>query len=123
MICAFFAFKTKKAIGKSVFHLCAALIFPVAGNLMIIASGNEMVSTIGAYIYYLGMDLTMSALMKFTHDYCGVDKRYNSLRLNTNIIIAMDAIQLLMNPFFHHAFSLTPIDVDGFPYYKLVPYT
>ena len=28
-----------------------------------------------------------------------------------------------MNTFFHHAFSLTPIDVDGFPYYKLVPYT
>ena len=122
LICAFFAFKSKKKIGKSVGLLCLALIPPLAGNLIIISSGNEKVSTVGAYIYYLGMDLTMAALMKFTHDYCLVDKRYNVLRFNTYLILTLDAIQLLANPIFHHAFSLTPIDVDGFAYYKLVPY-
>ena len=122
LICAFFAFKSKKKIGKSVGLLCLALIPPLAGNLIIISSGNEKVSTVGAYIYYLGMDLTMAALMKFTHDYCLVDKRYNVLRFNTYLILTLDAIQLLANPIFHHAFSLAPIDVDGFAYYKLVPY-
>ena len=122
LICAFFAFKSKKAIGKSVGLLCLALIPPLAGNLIIISSGNEKISTVGAYIYYLGMDLTMAALMRFTHDYCLVDKKYNVLRFNTYLILTLDVIQLLANIHFLHAFALTPIDVDGFAYYILVPY-
>ena len=26
-----------------------------------------------------------------------------------------------MNPFFHHAFKLTEIEVDGFSYFKMIP--
>ena len=71
-VCCFFAFKSRKQIGKSVALLMIALMPPVFGNLFIISSPYEIISTIGCYIYFLGMDLVMMAMIRFTFDYCTI---------------------------------------------------
>ena len=52
-VCAFFAHRNKKPIGKTVAWLVAALIPPVIGNAMIIASDKMMLSVVGCYIYFI----------------------------------------------------------------------
>ena len=70
--CAQTAFHSHKAIGRSVALLLIGLIPPVIGNLVIISSTYKLGATIGSYIYFLGMDLAVYALLRFTFDYCSI---------------------------------------------------
>lgn len=120
--CNIRAHRSPKAIGKSVARLVAALVPPVIGNLIIISSTNRQLSTVGCYIYFLGMDLVMYTLLKFTLDYCGIPKSRRRLALLAYVPLAADVVQELLNPFFGHAFGTEMILVDGAPYYRLIPY-
>ena len=40
------------------------------GNLLIVGTSLRMTALIGCYLYYLGMDLVMFALVNFTNQYC-----------------------------------------------------
>ena len=106
-LCAYLAFRSRRPIGKSVSLLLLCLLPPIVGNLLIIASEVEILSTVGCYVYFLGMDLVMYALMHFSFDYMG---RSNDKRITViivGIILALDAIQILLNPIGHHAFTMT----------------
>ena len=69
-VCAAVARRSEKEIGKAVAKLCAGLVFPVLGNLIIVASVSRNLSLLGSYIYVPGMDLVMYALVNFTEQYC-----------------------------------------------------
>lgn len=120
--CNIKAHRSPKAIGKSVARLVAALVPPVIGNLIIISSTDQTLSTIGCYVYFLGMDLVMYALLMFTLDYCGIPKARRKGALFAYVPLIIDVIQELCNPFFGHAFATEMIEVDGAPYYRLIPY-
>ncbi len=118
-VCAFISSRSRKPIGKSVALLMVALMPPVIGNLCIIASPVEQLSLAGCYIYFLGMDLVMMALVRFTFDYCSLTWHKKAIKLTLYIILTLDMIQLLVNIFTHHAFVLLePFYVDGNYYYS-----
>ena len=120
--CAVFAYRSKKPIGKSVALLLASLIPPVIGNLFIIASDKEMLSNVGCYIYFIGMDLVMIALAKFTIDYCGHSKHKKLILLVFGSLLIMDTIQILLNPLTHHVFSMIKLEnIYGSDYWKFSP--
>ena len=121
-LCYIRARRSRKAIGKTVALLDGALIPPVIGNLLIIASTGKTLSTIGCYIYFLGMDLAISALLRFAFDYCQIGAEKRKYRLLAYIPMGLDVAQMLCNPFFHHAFATEPIPVAGADYYRLLPY-
>ena len=121
-ICCYKARFSRKAIGKTVAMLSGALIPPVIGNLLIIASTQKTLSTIGCYIYFLGMDSAIYALLLFSLKYCQIGKEKRKYKLFAEIPLVIDVVQMLCNPFFHHAFRTTPILVDGTDYYLLLPY-
>ena len=121
-VCAAVARRSEKEIGKAVAKLCAGLIFPVLGNLIIVASVSRNLSLLGSYIYVLGMDLVMYALVNFTEQYCkGVGNGQKRPAALYYLLLA-DAVQLLLNPIFGHAFTIEAVDLQGFPYYILVPF-
>ena len=122
LICVAAAKRSHKAIGSYVAFLICALIPPVTGNLIIISSEDQLLSTVGCYIYYLGMDVVMLALLQFTFQYCRIQWPNKAVRFLVYALLAADAIQLLCNPFFGHAFSTERILVDNAPYYRLIPY-
>ena len=64
-ICHKYTRKSNKAIAFSVAMLIGALIPPLIGNLIIVLSIWELPSTIGYYIYFLGMDTTTSLTAPF----------------------------------------------------------
>ena len=121
-VCAVKARRSHKAIGRSVSLLEWAMIPPVIGNLVIISSTNQTLSSCGCYIYFLGMDLVMFAVLRFTIDYCLVSKPHQRYRYFAYALLLIDAAQLLCNPIFHHAFRTERIIVDGAPYFRLVPF-
>ena len=120
-ICAWAARLSEKAIGKSVEKLLTKLIPPVIGNLIIVLSESERLAVIGYYIYFLGMDFVMYGLLRFTLDYCNISWKNQRSRIVLLSILGIDVLQLLCNPFFHHAFRVEAILVDGADYYQLVP--
>ena len=70
--CGIVSYLSRKPIGKYVGFLCLALIPPVLGNMIIVSSTTEGRALVGCYIYYIGMDLIMFALLRFTNEYCYV---------------------------------------------------
>ena len=71
-VCSYKAMKHDKSIKHSLALLLLALIPPIAGNLIIIASTSRLPALIGCYVYFLGMDLAVAYLLKFSLDYCNV---------------------------------------------------
>ena len=57
-------------MASSVAMMIGALILPVTGNLVIILSSNKLLSTLGYFTYFLGMNVVMFALVRFTFKYC-----------------------------------------------------
>ena len=119
-VCVFLAFRSKKSIGKYVGLFLASLIPPVAGNLLIIASPIESLSTTGCYFYFIGMDFVMFAVIEYTIHYCNL-KLNKWQRIAKYIVYALliaDGISLQLNIFFHHCFTMNPIEVEGAVYYS-----
>ncbi len=120
-VCIFFARRSRKPIGKSVAALIASLIPPMIGNMLIIVTQDHFVADIGSYMYFLGMDLIMFFLARFTVRYCDI-KEMKPLSILIYALLLADAVQILLNPFFHHAFDHETIMFDEADYYRLVPH-
>ena len=121
-ICAWAARHSSKAISRPVELLLIELIPPVLGNLIIVLATREWQATIGYYIYFIGMDVVLYGLLRFTFAYCHLPKVKNSYRFGLLALMGVDVAQLLLNFVFHHAFALDRIFTDGSPYYRLIPY-
>ena len=122
-VCSGVARRSSKPLGKTVGMVTAALIPPVFGNLLIVGTAQELIATIGCYIYFIGMDMVMYALLRFTVKYCDFKKESPWLRVGIDTLLIVDVIQFLCNPFFGNAFTTERLDdVYGKAYYRLVPY-
>jgi len=122
IVCALLARKSHKSIGGSVSCLLAAICLPVTGNLLLVISRDELLSTIGCYIYFTGMDLFLFSMLVFTFRYCNISDPSKKIKAIVYLLLGSDILQLLLNPVFGHAFSTEKITVGGYPYYRLVPY-
>ena len=120
--CAFRAKHSGKPIGRYVAAVNYSLIPPLLGNLIIIGSHNKTISVIGCYIYFLGVDLVVFTLARFTVEYCKT--RYKKLKIPwfVYVLLVVDFIQFMFNPFLGHAFDMVPVEFDGSVYWDLVPY-
>ena len=121
-VCAVIARRSGKRIGNAAFGLLVPLILPMAGNLLLILSYNRQLSYAGCYLYYIGLDLSIAALLHYTFVYCDYSRPRQWIRNTIYGLLATDIVQLLLNPFFYHAFDITEMEVDGLPYYKMIPY-
>lgn len=124
-LCGFASYRSKKPIGRSVCLICLSLIPPVLGNMIIVSAITRNVALVGCYTYYIGMDLIMFALMRFTYEYCPTisKKRIESIvaPVLVCILLAADVVQMLLNPIFGHAFTLQEIEAYGAPYFIMKP--
>ena len=120
-VCTAVARRSGKRIGFTAAGLLAPLILPMAGSMILILSGNRSLSLAGCYIYYIGLDIFIAALLHFTQVYGRIEKLPAWIQNTAFILLTVDVVQLLLNPFFHHAFEIAEIEVEGFPYYKMIP--
>lgn len=121
--CAINAFLSRKSVGRAVGLLLCALIPPVVGNAIIVFSGDRALSTFGHYLYTLGMNGAVAALANFTDIYCEISEDKKKYILIGYILLAVDTVQLMLNLKWGHAFAAEAIPVEGYAYYRLVPFT
>lgn len=120
-VCTFFARRSHKPIGRPLALLLSSLIPPVWGNLFIVASEVETISLIGCYIFFLGMNYVMFAMLHFTYIYCDIPKKFNFIKYIAYGLLILDSIQILLNPVAHHMFGLEVITAYESVYYQFVP--
>lgn len=115
-----------KELAKAVSMLDVALMLPIIGNTVNIISENELLTSVGCYIYYIGMDFAMFEILRFAEAYCAgareSKKSQQTFIKIFSVVLAIDVFQLLLNPFTHHAFGLVPITFEDELYYVLDPY-
>lgn len=120
-MCVLHARRSKRAIANDVALLLIALLPPIVGNLILICSNNWLFSQFGCYLYYCGIDWSVIVVLRFSCAYCSVPYVGTKWRLVVNALIAIDIIQLLLNPLTGHAFTTTQTMVEGAAYYALIP--
>ena len=122
-LCTAAAWRSPKKIGKSVAVLESALIPPILGNLLIVGGPDELIAHIGYYIYFIGMDLVMFALIQFTVVYCMGAGNGQKVPWFVYGLLVADTIQVMLNPVSGHVFDTEPLLMDDQSvYYRLVPY-
>ncbi len=121
-LCGTISRRSTKTVAKSVAWLEFVTIAPVFGNMIVVLSTNEFLSTIGIYITFLGFDAIVLALFIFTHSYCNIAFRKNWVRNLLWGAFLLDFLQLAINPFLHHAFSIEQTIVNNSAYYKFEPH-
>ena len=121
VVCAFLTKRSKRAIAGDVALLLVALLPPIIGNFLLICSSDWLVSEIGRYLYFIGIDWSVIVILRFSCAYCSVPYIGTKWRVAINSLIVVDVVQLLLNPLTGHAFTTTMVIVDGMPYYTLVP--
>ena len=120
-MCSIDANRHYKELGKAVARLDIALMPPIFGNALIILSANRILSLVGCYIYFIGMDFVVYELMLFTVAYCkGVGQGQKPPGF-IKYLLALDALQLAVNPITGHAFDVEEIMIDSQAYYNVVP--
>ena len=125
LLCSLASLRADKPISRAVSNICLSLVPPVLGNMFIIAATTRGLALVGCYIYYIGMDLIMYTLIRFTNEYCG-GKSNDGVKMRAvptwiNYLLAADAIQILLNLVFGHAFELQEIEAYGKPYFLMNP--
>ena len=122
-LCVLFARRSGKRIGKTVAAMTASLIPPILGNVLIITTQKHLTADIGSLLYFVGMDVVMYWLLRFTFRYCEIPKPSRGIRILAYGLLIADVVQLLLNPVFGHAFGHEPILFDGMIYFRLIPRT
>ena len=120
--CAVTAYRSRKTYSRQVSRLLIALLPPVIGNLIIIISRNAVLSEIGYYVYFIGMDCVVITSLIFARDYCEVSAKYRKMHTAVFLLCSADVIQFLLNPFLHCAFTLEQTEIEGYAYFNFIPH-
>lgn len=122
LVCMELSRRSKKPIGKNVAFAMAGLAVPVLGNLIIIASTEKMLSLVGYYIYFFGMDIAVYSIWRFTFAYCNLKRPKKAVSILLSTLLGLDLLQYILNPFFSFTFIVDKIMVEGEPYVRLIPH-
>ncbi|MBQ1464663.1 MAG: EAL domain-containing protein [Ruminococcus sp.] len=120
-LCTIIALRSHKSIGKFVAALDFSLIPPIIGNLLIISSTSRNIATLGCYIYFIGMDMVMFALILFTAEYCKGTGNGQKIPGFVHWLLFLDTLQILLNPFTGFTFTIETIKVEHADYFRFVP--
>jgi len=121
--CTLLAKRSSKPSRHAVAWLETTLIIPIIGNLIIILSESRLVTLIGLYMYFIGIDLLLIALVSFTNSYCTGIGNGTQKPTVMYIFIGADIFQILLNPFFDHAFCVEKAPEGSELCYKIVTHT
>ena len=121
-ICAHYASRSQKSFRYATSVLLRSLIPPLVGNLIVTVTGNRVSAEIGYYIYFISMDFVMYSLLRFTLQYCDYEWPNNAVRVFVLAVLGLDIMMFLLNPLIHMSFATEAVMVDGYNYYRIIPF-
>ena len=111
-----------KAIGRSVAILNFSLFLPLAGSMMTDNTHEKFTATVGYYMYFIGFNLVLLALMRFAAEYCKNSGTGHKIPKFVYALLGVDTAQLLLNPFTGHAFSMEKVSMPDGIFYRMIPH-
>ncbi|MGN0631906.1 MAG: histidine kinase N-terminal 7TM domain-containing protein, partial [Ruminococcus sp.] len=106
LLCSVLAKRSFRQCHNAVGWLESSIIIPIFGNLIIIFSNTRWLILLGYYLYFYGIDLVLASLVNFTNQYCTGIGNGTQKPTPMYAIIGADAVQILLNLFFGHAFDV-----------------
>lgn len=117
-------FKRRKFLEKtstSLFHVLISIIIPLGGNILSFFTDIESIADLGYMLMLLGDSFLILNFTVFIMDYCGLRFRHSSVQYLVVIILAAISVSTLLNPLFHHIYSLKRVSLsDGYTYFAIV---
>ena len=120
--CAINSKRHYKDIGKAVFMMDLALIAPILGNAVLILAQRRWQALIGCYVYFVGMDFAVYALMEFAQAYMKGTGKGQKPPVWIKYLLIADSLQLFVNLFTRHAFDVEWIVYQRQVYYIAKPF-
>ncbi len=114
--------RSQKPIGKYVTLLNLSLLFPLIGSLLTDNTHDKFIATAGCYLYFIGLNLVLLALMQFAVEYCKNSGTGHKIPKAVYAILGIDIAQLLLNPFFKHAFRMEEAVMPDGIFYRMIPH-
>ena len=98
--------RSNRTVALPVSYLEYSFIVPIVGNLIIVLSQDKLLSILGSYTYFIGMDLMAISLFDFTLSYCNIPWRAHRKKCYIiYAILTLDIIQYFFNPFLGQVFA------------------
>ncbi len=117
--CMYRTHRSKKPISTVMMQLMVSVLFPVAGNIIIVFSETEWVSGLGYAIYFASTDWMLAYMIRFVAEYCDYNYRKTGIERIVGFLAGVDTVLVLLNPILHHCIGLDRIVLDnGHIYYK-----
>lgn len=110
--CVLKAKRSEKQIAVSVKWVLVAALGTAAGDLLAICAENEWLSTMGYSIFFAGMDWLLYAVLLFAMEYTGYEMKHMWKKRVMHVLLVVDTISMLLNPFFHHAFECVEVQMN-----------
>ena len=111
--CIILAKRSTKPIRHAIAWLEATLMLPIAGNLILTFSEDKTLEMTGYYIYFLGINSVLYALVNFTNTYCAGTGDGTRKPTVMYIMLLADAAQIMLNTVFGHAFDIAADAPEG----------
>ncbi len=120
--CAVLARRSARPARGAVAWLDTALMMPLVSNMIVLLATNRTMAMVGYYFLLISIDLVLISLVHFTNVYCQGLGNGTQKPTVVYLMLGADIVQLLLNPFFGHAFDARQeIGEDG-AFYIIVPY-
>ena len=118
-------FKRKKFLERtatSIFNFLLSIIVPLAGNALAFLSGYEVFASAGYTLMLLGDCFLVYNLATFVMDFCDFRFKRSPMQIASIVILSLNTVMVLLNPFFHHMYSIRLNYIsDGSYYYAMEP--
>lgn len=111
--------KFPERTATSLFNFLLTIIIPLGGNILAFFTNIEIIAHIGHLLILLGDYFLLFNLSIFIMHYCGHRFKRSPIQIIVSVILSSISVSALLNPFFHHMFTLKPITLsDGYTYFS-----
>lgn len=119
IICIPYTHKIKSDVASSIEKCLIFALFTILGNGFFALSINETFSYIMQALYLFSFDITIIYILQYTQQYTLMFNEVEPFKTGCFVLAFIDGISLLLNTFFHHAFTLKKGTYFNFDMYHI----
>lgn len=119
LICIKYACKVKNDVASSIVKCLIYAIVTILSNGLFVFSKNESFAYLMEALYLFFFDIVLIYILQYSQQYTRVFNEVALFRTGCFVVAYVDGISLLLNIFFHNAFTLKTVNFIGFQLYHI----
>ena len=117
------AAKKKNELARSIAGILLFAAAATGANLVFLLSTDKFFCRLGYGIFFASIDGLLLFLARYCCIYTGTRIKNKYLLYGARCLLAIDAVSMLLDPFFHHVISLKMIEDKGEEYVRIISHT